>query len=131
MEDLRNRIMQYANDNPVKFAALSSFCILGAVPLVAFLAYSVATIIASLVGAVVIELVLLAVGITVLAFVLFFVTCISVCITSVFAAVYFTYKAASTTLHKGKNLRLRTPVWPFSNAEPQSDHETSEADKKK
>lgn len=130
--------MAYARDNPVKFAALSSFCTLGAIPLLAFLAYSVATIVASVVGAVVIELFLLAMGIMGLAFVLFFVTCISVCTTSVFAASYFTYRAANSTLRKSKDIRFRTPVWPFSStavtaeySEAQSDQQTSEADKKK
>lgn len=123
----------YAQENPVKFAALSSFCTLGTVPLLAFLAYSVATIVASVVGAVVIEFFLLGVGIMGLAFVLFFVTCASVCATSVFTAIYFTHKVVTSTFRKGKDMRVRTPIWPFSTveySEAQSD-QTSEADKKK
>lgn len=135
MKDLWDRTMAYAKENPVKFAALSSFCTLGAVPLLAFLAYSVATIVASVVGAVVIELFFLSMGIMGLAFVMFFVTCISVCVTSVFAAAYFTFKAANTTFKKSRDMRFRTPVWPFSTTtgtadQPQSE-QTSEADKKK
>lgn len=136
MKDLRAKIVAYAQEKPVKFAALSSFSTLGAVPILAFLAYCVATIIASIVGAVVIELFFLAIGIMGLAFVMFFVTCISVCATSLFAAVYFTFKAANSTFRKSKDMRFRTPVWPFTTgtaecSHPQSDHQTSEADKKK
>ena len=123
----------YAQENPVKFAALSSFCTLATVPLLAFLAYTVATIVASVIGAVVIELFLLGMGILGLAFVLFFVTCASVCATSIFTAFYLTYKAATSTFRKGRDMRFRTPVWPFSTveySEAQSD-QTSEADKKK
>lgn len=138
MKDLVERLTKYAGDNPVKFVALSSFCSLGAIPLLAFVAYGVATVIASLIGAVVMELFLLAVGITGLAFVLFFVTCISVCATSIFGAVYLTYRAAASTLHRGKDFRYnfsRTPVWPFSSTtdpnEPQSGEQGVESDKKK
>lgn len=137
MKDMWDRMMSCAKENPVKFVALASFCTLGAVPLLAFLAYSVATIVASVVGAVVIELFFLSVGIMGLAFVMFFVTCISVCVTSIFAAAYFTFKAANSTFKKSKEIRFRTPVWPFSTpgtaeySQPQSDHQTSEADKKK
>jgi uncharacterized membrane protein len=128
-------MMAYARKNPVKFAALSSFCTLGALPVLAFLAYSVATIVTSVVGAVVIELFLLAMGIMGLALVLFFVTCASVCATSVFAAVYFTYKATTSTFKKSKDMRFHMPVWPFSSAgacsEVQLDHHIPETDKKK
>lgn len=128
-------MLVYARDNPVKFVALGSFFTLGALPIMGFLAYSAATVIASVIGAVVIELFLLALGITGLAFVLFFVTCMSVCATSVFAAVYFTYKAVSSTIFKSRDLRFRTPVWPFTStadpvvySEPQPE---AEPDKKK
>ena len=133
MAEWWNRTLAYANNNPVKFVAVSTFCTLGAVPLLAFLAYSVATLVASIVGAVVIELFLLAMGITGLAFVLFFVTCIAACATSAFAALYFGYQAANSTFRRGKEMRFHAPAWPFSSTtEPQpDDHQTSEADKKK
>ena len=134
-KDFRSRSVDYAYSNPVKFAALCSFCTLGAVPVLAFLVYSVATLIAIVVGALVLELFLLAVGIMGLAFILFFVTCISGCTTSVFAAAYLAYKAANSTFKMSKDTRFRTPVWPFSPnidaTEPESNHNTSEADKKK
>lgn len=138
MKDLWDKIMRYANTNPVKFVALSCFTTLGAVPLLVFMAYAAATLIASVIGAAVIELFLLAIGITGLAFVFFFITCMSVCTTSVFAAAYFTYKAVTSTFCKSKDLRFRTPVWPFTSStdpsefsEPQSGHEGVESDKKK
>lgn len=130
MKDLWERILKYAQDNPVKFVAMGSFTTLGGVPLLAFLAYSAATLVASVIGAVIMELFLLAVGITGLAFVLFFVTCMSVCATSVFAAAYFTYKMVTSAFCKGKDWRLGTPVWPFISSanpsecsEPQSAHQ--------
>ena len=134
MADLWSRVATYAKKSPVKFVAAGSFLTLGAIPVLAFVAYSVATLIASIIGAIVIELFLLAVGITGLAFVLFFVTCISVCITSVFSAVYMSYRVASCTLCKTKS--LSTSVWPFSNSdlnesfEPQSCH-GDDTDKRK
>lgn len=126
-------MLVYARDNPVKFVALGSFTTLGAIPVMGFLAYGVATLIASVIGAVVIELFLLAVGITGLAFVLFFVTCLSVCATSVFAAAYFTYKTVTSTVCKNRDLRFRTPVWPFTSSadpgvQPLSDHQEPEAE---
>ncbi len=114
MKDIWDKLMRYANDNPVKFVAMSSFFTLGAVPLMMFVAYGIATLIASLVGAVVIELFLLAIGITGLVFVLFFIMCLSVCATSIFAAVYFTYKTVLSNFGKNKSTRIIPCVWPLS-----------------
>lgn len=128
MKDLWSKMMAYARENPVKFVALGSFSVMGAIPVLAFSAYSVATLLASIIGAVVVELFLLAVGITGLTFVLLFVTCISVCVTSLFGALYFTYRAASSTLSKTKGMGFRLsrpPAWPYTasttteTAEPQ------------
>lgn len=97
MTTLGGRISQYAVNNPTKFVALSTFIVLGGIPIIGFLAYAVATIIASLIGAIVLELVLLGIGITGLAFVLFFVICITLCATSIFAALYYSYQVAYKT----------------------------------
>lgn len=133
-----NKLVLYAKENPVKFVAVGSFCVLGAIPLLAFLAYGVSTLIATIVGAIIVELFLLAVGITGLAFILFFATCIAVCATSVFAAVYFSYRAASSTLSKTKSRFVSTPTWPFTSttaapndmSEPQPD-QGGDTDKRK
>lgn len=131
METLLTRISQYATENPAKFIALSSFFVLGGVPIIGFLAYAVATIVASLIGAVVLELILLGIGITGLVFVLLFVTCISLCATSIFMAVYYSYQVASKTWSKSK----RSLAWPVRrppntvtdrNDETQSNTEQSE-----
>ena len=115
MKDFWDKLTRYASDNPVKFVAMGSFFAFGALPLLVFVAYGIATLIASLIGAVVIELFLLAIGITGLAFALFFVTCLSVCATSIFAAAYFMYRIVLTNFGKGRNLRL-AHLWPSSSS---------------
>lgn len=132
MKDLLEKVKMYASENPVKFAALSSFSTLGAIPLLAFLAYTVATLVASVIGAVVIELFLLAMGIMALAFVLFFVTCISVCVTSVFASVYFSYKAVTSAVFKSRDIRFPTSAWPwpFSSTEHSEPHQSDDIKQK-
>ena len=138
MKDNWERLTRYADANPVKFVAMGSFLSLGAVPLVVFVAYAIATLIASLIGAVVIELFLLAIGITGLAFVLFFVTCLSVCATSVFAAGYFTYKTVLSSFGVKKADMSFLRVWPLSSgahsdpcSQPQAGEVELESDKKK
>ncbi len=113
------QVSSYAKKKPVHFVAVSSFCVLSAIPLLGFGAYVITTLIASLIGVIVVELFILAVGLTGLAFVIFFVACISLCATSVFAAVYFSFCAASCTLHRSrKSMRYPLsggiPLWPFS-----------------
>ncbi len=128
METLLARVSQYATKNPAQFIALSSFFVLGGVPIIGFLAYAVATIIASLIGAIVLEIILLGIGIAGLAFVLLFVTCISLCATSVFMAVYYSYQVASKTWSKrslGWPVR-RPPNTTDQNDETQSNAEQSE-----
>lgn len=129
MTDLWNKMLAYARKSPVQFVALGSFSVLGAIPVLAFVAYSVATLVATIVGALVIELFLLAAGITGLAFVLFFVTCTSVCVTSVFGALFFGYQAASTTLSKTKGMGFRLSrgsVWPYTSSNTTTITTTSE-----
>lgn len=95
MGDIKDKMMKYATEHPLKFVALATFTTLGGVPVITFLAYSVATIIASLIGAVILELFLLVVGITALAFVLVFVSCATVCVTSLAMAFYYVLAAAN------------------------------------
>ena len=95
MGDIKDKMMKYATEHPLKFVALATFTTLGGVPVITFLAYSVATIIASLIGAIILELFLLVVGITALAFILVFVTCATVCVTSIAMAFYYVLVAAN------------------------------------
>lgn len=109
------RMLAYASKNPVTFVALGSFSFFGAIPVLAFAAFGVATLLASIVGAVVIEFFILAAGITGLAFVLFFVMCISLWVASAFGVIYFVYQATSTTLSKTKDFPFRlspSGTWP-------------------
>ena len=101
----------YASDNPVKFAALGTFILLGAIPFLTFTTYCVATLVICTIGALAVEIFLLALGITGLTFVLFFVTCASVCVTSLFGALLFAYHVASSAMSKAKGMGfLRGPT---------------------
>ena len=103
MGDVKNKVLKYATDHPMKFTALATFVTLGGVPIFTFLAYSIATIIASLIGAVLLELFLLVVGLAALAFVLFFVSCVTVCVTAVTISLYYGLVAFNTTWKMGKS----------------------------
>ena len=102
MGDLKEKLLKYATEHPLKFTALATFTTLGGVPIVTFLSYSVATIIASLIGAILLELFLLVIGLVALAFVLFFVSCVTVCVTAVTIALYYGVTAFHSTLKTGK-----------------------------
>ena len=126
----RGNMMSYAGDNPVKFVALSTFTLVGAIPVLAFTAYCVASLVACIIGAVVVEIFLLALGITGLTFVLFFVTCISLCVTSVFGALLFAYQAVSSTMSKTKGMRFRLApgsTWPYSSSNNSANSETAQS----
>ncbi len=97
MGEIKDKMLKYASEHPMKFTALATFTTLGGLPVLTFLAYSVATIIASLIGAVVLELFLLVVGIAALTFVLVFVSCATVCVTSLAMALYYVFVAASSS----------------------------------
>ena len=114
MDGFKKTLVTYGGENPFKLFALVSFSVLGAIPVLVFSAYVIATLVAILIGAVVVELLLLGAGITCLAFVLFFVTCITLCVTSVFGAVLLSYRVASNTLGSSRlPFRLtRRSAWP-------------------
>ncbi len=105
LRDLACKMAQMASDRPVQFVALTSFLVLGGVPIAAFLGYAVATLLASVIGVVFLELFLLAIGITGLAIVLSFVVCVSGGLVSVFAALYYSYQFAVGTVKKVRNPR--------------------------
>lgn len=104
------KIIAYAKQNPIKFTALASFLILGAIPIFAFLGYSATAVIISCIVAIVVDLFIISIGAIGLSFVLFFVTCMTVCATSVFAGFYFTYRIATGTIN---GFRLdKKSTWP-------------------
>ena len=125
MASVKERISRFAAQNPIKFVALSTFLVLGGIPIIGFLAYAVATVIASLIGAIILELILLGIGITGLAFVLFFVTCITLCATSIFVSLYYSYQIASKTWSQRA---LRWPVRSRTNPMTETHSSTEEAE---
>jgi len=113
VDGLKSSALSYGAVNPFKTIALLSFSALGAIPVLVFVAYLVATLLGVVIGSVVVELILLGAGLTCLAFVLFFVTCITLCVTSIFGAIYFSYKIATGTLSSaGIHFRLSRRLSP-------------------
>jgi arginine exporter protein ArgO len=110
--------LEYAKENPVKFVAISSFLVLGAIPLVAFLGYSAVAVIASCIVAVIVDLFVISIGAIGLSFVLFVATCMTVCATSVFAGFYFTYRMASGAIKGGFRLDQKS-TWPTTVHSPE------------
>lgn len=109
VEALSDKAKLMAREHPIKFVATASFLALGAVPLAAFVAYAVVTLVASIIGAVVFEVVLLGLGIAALAFVLVLVGCLTACIVSSFATLYYAYRVASCTLQRaGQTMHDKT-----------------------
>ena len=111
-----NKMMDFAKDHPIKFVSLGSFLALGAVPIAAFLAYVVTTLVASVVGLVVVEVIFVIMGTIGLGSVLCCAGCVSMCVTSCFGALYMTYRAAScaascTAQKTGFRLSQRS-AWP-------------------
>ena len=95
--DMSNGIVQFGCQHPVQFVALSTFLLLGGMPLLFFLAYIVGTLIACVVGALVFEAFLVVVGLSVLIAVLLGVLAVTGGVASLFAALYYSYRFASFT----------------------------------
>ena len=100
--DRVSKIVQYALQNPIKFVALLSLAVTGAVPVVAFLLYVAGTVVCTVVAAVVLDLALLALGVFGLALALCFVCCISGGVVGLFSLVYFGYRAAVGGLNRAR-----------------------------
>lgn len=122
LRDLVAKMTDLATDRPIEFVALTSFLILGGVPIATFLAYAIATLLASVIGVVFFELFLLAIGATGLAIALSFVVCASSVIVSIFAALYYSYRIAVGTVKKA-----RAP-WPFSGSPTPADPSETQPD---
>ena len=103
MGELKDKIIKFATQQPIKFVCIATFLALGGVPIGVFLSYTVITVIASLIGAVVVELFLLVIGIAALAFVLCFVACMTACVTFAAMALYYGFTAAYSTWTMGKH----------------------------
>ncbi len=113
---------EMASDRPIQFVALTSFLVLGVVPIGAFLAYAVATILASVIGVVCFELFLLAIGATGLIVALGVVVCVSGGVVSVFAALYYSYRFAVGTVKIARN------PWPLSGSTTPADLSETQPD---
>lgn len=124
MADFLTKMTDMAKDRPIQFVALTSFLIIGGVPIASFLAYAIATVIASVIGVILFELFLLAVGATGLVVTLSFVACASGAIVSLFAAVYYTYRIAVGTVKKAKRCRTH---WPLSGTPDLSETQPDES----
>ncbi len=139
MDGIKKTMGSYGAANPLKMFAFLSFSVLGAIPVLAFAAYAVATLVAIVIGSVVVELFLLVAGIICLAFILFFVTCITLCVTSVFGALVMSYRLASSILGSNRfpfTLSQQRSAWLHSSSRSSSssqqrDGEEVEDDKTK
>lgn len=108
-----NSITHYAAQNPIKFVAIVSVVVTGAIPVGAFFLYVVGTVLCTLIAAIVLDLTLLAFGVFGLLLSLCFVGCISGCVAGVFSLVYFGYRAAVGSLNHART-RLAPQNFPPS-----------------
>ena len=122
-----SKIIHFAQSSPIKFVALLTLLVTGAVPVGAFLLYAAGTIVCTLIAAVVLDLSLLAFGVFVLALALCFAGCITGGVAGLFTVFYFTYRAAVCSL---KNARARlTPSTDTSPSTSSEDDETFDKNK--
>ena len=121
-----NSITQYAAQNPVKFVAIASLVVTGAVPVGAFFLYAVGTVLCTLIAAIVLDLTLLAFGVFGLLLALCFVGCISGGVVGLFSLVYFAYRAAVGSLN-----HARTRLTPQSSPPSPSPDDEESYDKNK
>lgn len=100
--DRLSKVVRFAQQNPIKFVALLSLLVTGALPVGAFLLYATGTVVCTVVAAIVLDLALLAFGVFGLALALCVVGCITGGVAGLFSVVYFSYKAAVGSLNKAK-----------------------------
>ena len=94
--------VQYALQNPVKFVALATLIVTGAVPLGAFVLYAAGTVVCTAIAAIVLDLALLTFGAFGLALALCFALCISGGVAGLFSVVYFGYRAALGSVNQAR-----------------------------
>lgn len=94
--------VDYAFRNPVKFVALATLVLTGAVPVGVFLVYAAGTVACTVVAAVVLDFALLTLGVFVLAVALCFALCISGGVAGLFSVVYFGYRAALGSVNQAR-----------------------------
>ena len=114
-----SKITSFALLNPIKFVALLTLLVTGAVPVVAFLLYAAGTIVCTIIAAIVLDLTLLAFGVFGLAVALCFAGCITGGVAALFSVVYFGYRAAVESISRAK-ARL-TPSTVTSSADTSSE----------
>ena len=120
-ERLFTSLTSYAMQSPVKFVALATLALTGAVPVGVFLLYAAGTVVGTAIAALVLDLALLTFGVFGLAVGLCFAACISCGVAGVFSAAYFGYRAAVGSLK-----RARTRLSPSTVAASSSSGTTSE-----
>ena len=116
--------VQYALHNPVKFVALASLVVTGAVPLGVFLLYAAGTVVCTVVAAIVLDLALLTFGVFGLVLALCFALCISGCVAGLFSVVYLGYKAAVGSVNQARTRLTPSTLAPSSLASEDAAEET-------
>ena len=101
-----NAVARYALRNPVKFVALATLTVTGAVPLGVFLLYAGATVVCTVVAAIALDLALLTLGVFLLAVALCFALCISGGVAGLFSVVYFACRIAAGGVNQARRTRL-------------------------
>jgi hypothetical protein len=104
-ESRLSKIILFAQQSPIKFVALVTLLVTGAVPVGAFLLYAAGTVACTIIAAVVLDLSLLVFGVFCLALALCFAGCITGGVAGLFAVVYVAYRAAVESF-KGAKARL-------------------------
>ena len=97
-----SKLIHFAQNSPIKFVALLTLLVTGAVPVGAFLLYAAGTIVCTVIAAVVLDLSLLVFGVFGLALALCFAGCITAGVAGLFAVVYFAYTVAVGSLKSAR-----------------------------
>ena len=131
-DNYREKMLQFASHNPVKFVALVSVAVTGAIPVVCFLLYAVGTVLCTLVAAVVLDIALLSVGVFGLALALCFAGCFAACVAGVFSVVFLGYKTARVGWSKPRGHLVPSTVTATARSSPiPTDSQTQPIDKNK
>ena len=133
-ENCPEKMLHFAARNPIKFVALASVAVTGAIPVVCFLLYAVGTVLCTLIAAVVLDVALLAVGVFGLAVALCFVGCFSACAAGIFSVLFLGYQTAKGGWSKARSSLAPctvTPSSPSGSPLPTEPHMSGSVDKNK
>ena len=123
-----SKLIHFAQNSPIKFVALLTLLVTGAVPVGAFLLYAAGTVVCTVLAAVILDLCLLVFGVFGLALALCFAGCISAGVAGLFAMVYFAYTVAGRSL-KSARARLTTSNDTSSSGTSSEDEESFDKNK--